>query len=452
MATEEKHAQTPLTVAQILSSLSYALDLTEGQPMGHAVRTCLIGMRIGADYGLSGAELRALHYGLLMKDAGCSSTSARMHGVLSAGDQSKGEVKIVNWCSLSEAIRFAVAHTLPEGTFMERANKIFGMIGAPSDLMQEVAHDRCERGSEIVVALGLGEEAARAVYSLEEHWDGSGTPHGLKEDEIPIQARIGCLAQTLDVFANAFGTGPAYEVVNSRRGKWFDPKLVDAANSFAHDTSFWKVVRKSPEAGIAALNRRFKAATEAEIDTICDIFAQIVDTKSMYTTEHSYRVRDYALRIARSFGYDETQLAFIRRAALLHDIGKLAVPNTILDKPDKLTPDEYDCVKLHPYHTWQILRVIPGFERMAEVAGAHHERLDGSGYFRSLWANQLDRDMRILAVADAFDAMTADRPYKQPLTPDEALAKLAGDADVTLCGECIEALKSTSDQPALLAA
>src|SRR5579883_640250 len=149
MAAEESKTAKRLTVAQILSSLSYALDLTEGQPMGHAIRTCLVGMRIGSDFGLTGDDLKGLHYGLLLKDTGCSSTSARMHGILSTDSQEprSREVKIVNWCSLSEAIRFAVAHTLPEGTFMERANKAFAMIGAPSALMRDVAHDRCERGS-----------------------------------------------------------------------------------------------------------------------------------------------------------------------------------------------------------------------------------------------------------------------------------------------------------------
>ncbi|HEX5322960.1 MAG TPA: HD domain-containing phosphohydrolase, partial [Capsulimonadaceae bacterium] len=421
--------------------------------MGHAVRTCLIGMRIGSDFGLTGADLAGLHYGMLLKDAGGSSVSARMHGILSSEDvQSQGEVKIVNWCSLSEAIRFAVAHTLPEGTFMERANRVFAMIGAPSKLMGDMAHDRGNRGSEFAAGLGLGEQTGKAIYSLEEHWDGSGVPHGLKGEEIPVQARIGCLAQTLDVFVNAFGTGPAYEVINTRRGKWFDPALVDTANRFAQDTSFWKIVRKRPQDGIAQLNRRFREASEDDIDTVCETFARIVDAKSPFTANHSHRVRDYASQIAEEFDFTPEKLTFIRRAALLHDIGKLAVPNTILDKEGKLTPDEFDCVKLHPYHTWQILRVIPGFARMAEVAGAHHERLDGSGYFRSLWANQLDQEMRILAVADAFDAMTAERPYKKPLDADEALKLLAKEADITLDGACIEALKSAKPQAELLAA
>lgn len=453
MAATVSQADKALTVAQILSSLSYALDLTEGQPMGHAIKTCLIGVRIGKEIGLAGAQLRGLHYGLLMKDAGCSSNAARMYAIFGGDDlEAKRDVKIIDWCRLSEAIRFAVVHTLPGGSFMERAKKMFAMIGPPSKAMQAIVAARCSRGSEIALQLGLGEDAARAIYSLDEHWDGGGVPHGLAGDDIPVHARIACLSQTLEVFVTTFGVGPAFEVMNTRRGKWFDPKLVDVANSFSHDTAFWNMVIHHPHDAVDALNRSFAVATETDIDAVCDAFASIVDAKSPFTAEHSFRVRDYALQIAESFGYGDDDLALIRRAALLHDIGKLAVPNSILDKPDKLTPDEYDIVKLHPYHSWQILRQIPGFERMAEVAGTHHERLDGSGYFRSLWANQLDRDMRLLAVADAFDAMTADRPYKKALPPDEAFTRLAGDAGVTLDGECIEALKSAQPQPALLAA
>src|SRR5579862_1350345 len=269
MAAEEKTAAKPLTLAQILSSLSYALDLTEGQPMGHSIKSCLIGMRIGADMGLTGPELRGLHYGLLMKDSGCSSNAARMYAIFGGDDlEAKRDAKIIDWCRLSEAVRFAIVHTLPTGSFMERAKRMFAMIGPPSKAMQAITQARCSRGSEIALELGLGEDAARAIYSLDEHWDGGGVPHGLTGEDIPVHARIACLAQTLEVFVTTFGTGPAFEVINTRRGKWFDPKIVDVANGFSTDAAFWETVKHHPHQAIASLNRKFGEATETDIDAV----------------------------------------------------------------------------------------------------------------------------------------------------------------------------------------
>ena len=177
------------------------------------------------------------------------------------------------------------------------------------------------------------------------------------------------------------------------------------------------------------------------IDSVCDAFAQIVDAKSRFTGEHSSRVCDCAVEIARAQGLDEERITLIRRAALLHDIGKLAVPNTILDKPGSLRPDEWKVIQRHPIHTHKILGQITGFGRLAEVASAHHERLDGSGYCNGLRATEIDQDMRIIAVADVWDALSSKRPYRPALPIDHVFSILDAHASIALDAGCIATLK-----------
>src|SRR6185503_371508 len=128
-----------------------------------------------------------------------------------------------------------------------------------------------------------------------------------------------------------------------------------------------------------------------------------------------------------------------RRAGLLHDIGKLSVPNRILDKPGKLTPREWEVVKLHPYYTYQILERVPVFGELAFDASAHHERLDGRGYFRNLPAAQLSLQARILAAADQLDALSAERPYRGQLPRERVVAILREERGTGLCAECVDA-------------
>lgn len=429
-----------LSLAEILSSLSYALDLTSGQVPGHTERTCLIGMQIGATLRLEDSTLNSLYHALLMKDSGCSSNAARMYEIYGSDDiQAKYAGKIVDWSNIVEAVRYAAAHTLPESSLLARARQMLKIAGT-GDISQQIFESRCTRGSQIALSLGLGEAAAECIQYLDEHWDGKGAPYRLKGDQIPLLARIACLAQTLDVFTTTFGLGPAYEMLRARSGRWFDPELVGVAHSFRQDDAFWYAVRESPHATLLNLDIQaaVETATEERLDSVCDAFAQVVDAKSHFTGEHSSRVCEITMEIAEGLGITGERKTTLRRAALLHDIGKLAVPNTILDKNGKPTDDEWECIRRHPYHTQKILSRISGFERLTEIAAAHHERLNGKGYFRGLTADDLDMDMRAIAVADVFDALSAERPYREAMPLETVFGILDKDS---LDPDCIAVLK-----------
>lgn len=320
---------------------------------------------------------------------------------------------LVDWTSTPTVLRFAARNVAPGSSGIARAGKLLRALRGISREAPALSSARCDRGAGIVSMLGFSPAAAAAVRALDEHWDGSGRPAGLEGEAIPLIARITCLAQTAEVFMAADGPEAALAVVRERRGRWFDPRVADSFLSIGPDDPLWlrivddtagEVLRDlEPASGIAF-------ADERGLDRVAEAFARVIDAKSPYTARHSIGVAAYAEAIGREVGFDTERLRSLRRAGLLHDIGKLGVSNRILDKPGALTDAEFAEVRLHPLHTFRILSRITPFADLAEAAAAHHERLDGRGYHRGVGAEHLSAEARILAVADVFDALTADRP------------------------------------------
>ncbi len=439
-----------LVLGPLLAALSRALDLTEGQPMGHSVSACLIALKIADQIGLSATERHDLQLAMLLKDTGCSSNATRMFEIFGGNDlDAKRDAKFCNWCSFTEGIIYVLKHTAPHLLLTERLKKLTNITCTPGRLMDRITQIRCERGADIVRLLGLGEHVAEAVYSLDEHWNGFGSPHGLKKDAIPLLSRIACLAQTVAVFQSHFGKEKALQVARSRRKTWFDPALVRALFAFEDDVRFWDDLRQRPREALDSLtsDSLLTEVSASDLDTICLAFAAIVDAKSPFTADHSRRVAQYAVEIGARLGFSQDGLAELRRAGLLHDLGKLGVPNLILEKPGKLTGEEWETVRRHPEWTAKVLSGLPALARVKEIAAAHHEKLNGTGYWRGLSSDRLDLPQRVLAVADIWDALTANRPYRDGMTPEQALAILDKDAGLALDADCIETLRS--DPPKL---
>ena len=413
-------------LSSILSGLSYALDLTEGHPQGHASRSCLIGMRIGRALGLPSADLSNLFYALLLKDAGCSSNSARVFQLFGGDDQSaKRGAWLRDWRKLREQLAYVLDYVEPNGRLFERVRR-FAVLAAKGPASRRMLFEvRCDRGAEIARTLGFSKDTSQAIRSMDEHWDGGGYPDGIEHDRIPILARIVGLAQVVEIFASEEGAARAVTVAKQRRGSWFDPAVVDAFVGASSDPKLWEectapgldetVAKSEPEG-------REIAADQSRLNDIAVAFSWVIDAKSPYTYHHSERVADFAVAIGKRLGLTDTETTRLRRAGLLHDIGKLSVPNRILDKPGKLTPKEWEVVKLHPYYTHQILQRVPIFGELAFDASAHHERMDGRGYFRNLHGDMLSPQARILACADQLDALSAERPYRGRLPPEKVLA------------------------------
>ena len=435
--------------SEILSALSCALDITEGQPPGHAVRTCLIGMRIAERAGVPVEDRGALFYALLLKDLGCSSNAARLCSLFGSDDRAlKREHKLTDWSRSGPNLAYALRNAVPEASPMGRVFRVASMAFKEKGSGRELVQTRCDRGADIASMLGFTEATRQAIRTLDEHWDGHGMPEGLSGTAIPLLGRVVGLAQSVEVFASTFGVDAAIAVAVERRGRWFDPALVDALKSFARDDDFWAMVLgRSPERYLDALEPedQILLADEERLDDIAHAFARVIDAKSPFTYLHSERVAELAVIIGRRLHFSEVELRDLRRAGLLHDIGKLGVSTLILDKPDRLTERERAEIRVHPAYTQRILERVAAFAGIVEIASAHHERLDGKGYHLGLPAERLSPMSRSLAAADVYEALTADRPYRRGLPRNEALAILRGQSGTALCTASVEALASELD-------
>ncbi len=442
-------------VSEMVAALSYALDLTEGQPLGHSARVCMLGMRLAAEIGMPVRERAELYYALLMKDAGCSSNASRLFHIVAADEiRAKRDVKTTDWTRVGfESMEYALGHVGRSGPVLGRLAALARVAAKGKTDACELVKIRCERGANIARRMGFSERVAAGIHALDEQWNGAGYPDHLEGEAIPLYARIALLCQTLEVFWREAGEIRALEVARKRAGRWFDPALVRAAESVAVRGELWEGLDASTLlADVWALEPEETSLflTEARVDEICGAFADVVDAKSPFTYRHSTGVAEAAVRIGETLGMTPAEVTLLRRAGLLHDIGKLHVPNTILEKPGKLDAAEWTVVKRHPYYSWQILRRIPKFQRLSEVAACHHERLDGRGYFRSYDETRLDLPSRVLAVADVYDALAAKRPYREALPLETVLGMMRKDAGQALDGECVEALASAMSTTASL--
>jgi len=438
--------KTPtIQLSELLGALSVALDLTEGQPAGHCLRTCWIGTNIGIHLGLEGESLGNLYYTLLLKDLGCTSNAARICELFLDDDISfKSDYMSVDQNSLPQSVGFLLSHSGLGKDIGSRFRTLVNVLRNLDSFSRDMVGTRCERGADIARKMRFNEEVAEGIRHLDEQWNGKGKPLGLKGHEIPRNSQIALLSQVVDALAMANGPEEAVREVNRRSGTWFDPELLAAFNAVAAEPGFWSTW------GDASLERNLfslepaQATTEVDEDYLDDIahaFAQIIDSKSPFTSGHSERVTLFADMIAENLGMSPQRRRWLRRAALLHDIGKLGVSNAILDKAGKLDPDEWEAIKRHPAYTQDVLSRVAAFSDLAPIAAAHHERLDGKGYPLGLDSTAIAFETRIITVADIYDALTAERPYRPAMSSAKALGIMDEMVGTQIDETCYNALK-----------
>jgi HD-GYP domain-containing protein (c-di-GMP phosphodiesterase class II) len=311
-----------VALSEVLGALSYALDLTEGEPPGHAVRTTAIGMRLAEQIGLSDEERSSLFYALLLKDAGCSANAARLSSLFGADDhQTKRAMKMADWSKAGSLALYTWRAVAPGAGPLAKARQM-RRLTQEDEVTRELIGTRCERGAQIARMLELPEDTAQAIRALDEHWDGSGQPLGLRGEEIPLFGRILCLAQTVEVFVRTVGLRGALGMALKRRGRWFDPALVDALLSVRDDRAFWAPLedpRCVPPVAAWEPADRVLSVGDDRLDRVADAFAQVIDAKSPFTARHSAEVARWAVEIGSVLEMRDEELRDLRRAGLLHD-------------------------------------------------------------------------------------------------------------------------------------
>lgn len=438
-----------LTRATVIATLSRALDLGEGEPLGHSLRACWIAMKMGHALALDDDTHRQLFYAVLLKDTGCSATAHHMSSWFGTDDRSaKRDLRMVNWSRWHRAAQFAL-RTAARGEALGRRVRQLAVLGRHGPgAARELVRERCTVGAQLVRRLGWDNLVPDAVLNLDEHWDGSGYPLGLAGPAIPLLARIANLTQQAEIAWSRGGPRTARELVRARRGTWFDPDLADAFLSMSRQPNFFDELATVREPGdlslVAPMEPYGDALTlEAGLVPMAEVFAEIVDRKSPWTVHHSERTALYAGRLAEQMGWESAAVQEAVLAGFYHDLGKLGVSNLILDKPGPLTAEEFRAVQEHPALTAEILSplsTVATLNRVAAAAAAHHERLDGSGYHRGLAGGDIPATGTVVAVADVFDALTSERPYKAGMSPEDALQLMMPEAGRQLAGDAVAAL------------
>jgi HD-GYP domain-containing protein (c-di-GMP phosphodiesterase class II) len=441
-----------LELPEVILALSSVFDLVEGHEAGHAARTLRIAMRLADELGLPAEQRSTLFYATLLKDAGCLTTVSRLSAVDGGDDAALTRTRrLAEWPCVLPILRDRLRQTAGQGYSLTRALcRAARNLGGPQAARLLVL-TRCSRAVELARMLHAPAATAEVLRGIDEQWDGRGLPAGAKGNEIPLLARITGLAQNVQLLVHLHGAKAAHEVVAGRRGTWFDPLLVDALGQTWGDDVFWGRL----DAGDARAAFEYFApeplaleADELHLDLVAEAFATAIDAKSTFTYRHSEGVATLAVAMGELLGFSMAELRRLRRAALLHDLGKLKIPNRILDKRGALTGEEARQLRRHPAFTYELLSTIAPFRDLADVASSHHERLDGTGYHRGLTAEQLPPAARILAVADTAEALSAERPYHPALPWSGVLRMMGTDAGVGTCAERFAALAALAGDSA----
>jgi HD-GYP domain-containing protein (c-di-GMP phosphodiesterase class II)/DNA-binding CsgD family transcriptional regulator len=425
-----------VSAGQVLAALSLATDLGTDQPLEHGLRTAVLCARLAAVAGCDGEQCADARQLGLLHSVGCTSDAheaaaafgddlrLRSHyGEIDAGDTR--ELMAFLWRRTAESRAPHVA-------------SFAGAVAGGTKAAGERLRAHCEVGQRFAARLGLSADVRDALWFVFERWDGKGLPRGIGGLGIPRLARILHVARDADVHWRLGGEAAVRGVLGSRAGTAYDPELSEAAADVLpaaltelDETPVWE----------AALTPAPATLQGDALDEACRVMGEFADLKSVFTLGHSPGVADLAEAAAWRLGLRARDVATVRRAALVHDLGRVAVSTGTWEKPGPLTTGEWERVRMHPYFGERVLARCDGLADAVAVAGRHHERLDGSGYHRGAGASELPLTARIVAAADACQAMSEPRPHR-PARPSAEVAREL-DAEVVagrLDGDAVSAI------------
>ncbi len=423
------------------ATLSYAADLGLGQPMAHCMRQMVVALRLADLVGTSDSEREATYYLGLMMNVYCHADAAEQAKWFGDDLSLKGDAFEMLDMSTARTVMFILKRIGSHGGGLCRARRLaaFPVVGWKEVEAFLTTHSTL--GAQFAERIGLDVATSQAIRQAYEQWDGKGYPNNLRGLEIGLPARLVQLAAPIEVFSRRHGIEAARAIARRHRGTQFDPELVDLFCDRAPDLLDGLDDAADWDAVLDAEPRLSRRVAGAELDDALEAMADLVDLKSPYLAGHSRGVADLASEAARVSGLPPGDVSALRRAALLHDLGRLGVSNMVWDKPGLLTDAESERVRLHPYLTDRMLARVTVLGRSREIASRHHERLDGSGYPRGLTATSLTPLDRLLAAADVYHAMTEPRPHREPLDLDQATRELLAEARAgRLDGEAVGAV------------
>jgi HD-GYP domain-containing protein (c-di-GMP phosphodiesterase class II) len=438
-------------LAEVIGALSVATDLGMGHPLEFALCSCILAVRLGEASGLGEEMLREVYYQALLRYIGCNAETHLLAALIGDELALRRDFAAVNNGKQSE-VMWLILRYLRQANAGESPLRLAGSLSqgllAMSRVTKEAFAGHCEVAQRLALRLGFEPDIVRNLGQLYERWDGRGLPHGLKGEFIAPAVRVVTLAQDMVTLQRLSGLDAAVAAARTRRGAAYDPRLVDIF--LAQAEALFAGLEDEPDwQSVLALEPGSRLRlSDAQFDVACEAIADFADIKSPYTLGHSPGVARLAAGAALRCRLPDADIVAIKRAGLLHDVGRVGVSAGIWTKPGALTEREWEQVRMHPYYSERVLARPGVLARLGTLASYHHERLDGSGYHRGVLANAQPPAARMLAAADVYQAMTEPRPHREAREANEAAAELRREARAgRLDTEAVEGVLATAGHP-----
>jgi len=411
-------------LGELVAIFALGQDNAFGQPLESQMRSTLLATWLAESMGLP-ADVRDVVYWIgQLRYIGCTGHAHEVAVLFGDEIETRARTLLYDAASPAEVLRDVLGHALPERRGLSRIGAVLSLLAGGRKFAEMNFRTGCEVADVIAGRLGMPQTVREALGCTFERWNGKGQPNGVAGQQIPLGMRVVHLTHDMEVLARLRSPAAAALAARRRSGSAYDPALVTGFLGVA-DELFDRLGKLDPWDEVLALEPAPHHVLRGEsLDAALEIAADFIDLKSPYTAGHSRGVAGLAASACQRAGLAQDEILTARRAGLVHDFGRTAVPNSIWDKPGSLTHAESDRVQLHPLLTEQMLRRSPGLEQLKHLAACHHERADGSGYAKGLTSSQMTPAARILAAADRYHAMTEPRPHRPALSPPAAAAEL----------------------------
>ncbi len=438
-----------VTWPELMAATSLAADIGMALPLETGLATCLVAVELGRLVGLDEESLTRLHHLALLQHIGCTAVASDVAEVVGDELLMREHAALLDFSDQREMFGFMLAHVARANPVLARPMALArALVGGRQ--IGESAADVCEAGQLLGERSGYDADQLVELATVYENWDGSGFPNGVAGDDIPVTVQVVQVATLLVNAERLLGREPALALMRTRRGHTLSPVVVDIAlrdpdrvlTPLVGGGSLWEAV-------MAAEAIPSQPPSEAEVDRALGALADLADLKSPFHVGHSPGVADLAAGAGKVHGLGADDVRLLRRAGWVHDVGRIAVSSGVWDRRGPLSAESVERVRMHPYHTRQVLVRSPFLSSLADVAVSHHERLDGSGYHRGLPGSALTPQARLLAAADTYRTKIEPRPHRDALTPAGAATHLRREVTAGhLDGEAVESVLAAAGHQA----
>jgi HD-GYP domain-containing protein (c-di-GMP phosphodiesterase class II) len=411
-------------MGEFVATLALAQDNAFGQPLESQLRSCLLAVWLGDEVGFDREMSDTVYWVALLRYIGCTGHAHEVATVFGDEIAIRAQTLVHDAANPAEVMRDVFAYATAGRPPEERDQIVQSLQEGAQEWAVHNFSSGCEVGDMLVERLDFAPDVRDALGFTFERWNGNGYPSHASGEDIPLAMRVVHVSHDMEAIGRLFSADDAVDAARDRRDRTYDPELADL---FAANGASWfeRLGKIEPWDAVLELEPQpHRTLDGADLENALEVAADFIDLKSPYMVGHSRRCAQLSADAAMLLGFPDDAITTLRRAALVHDFGTTAVPNSIWDKPGSLTRAEFDRVELHPMLTEQMLRRSPALADLNPVAAAHHEKADGSGYHKCLPTDGVDPCACVLTVADIYVALTTERADRPAFSDDYAATEV----------------------------